>query len=188
MTTPKVNSDGQKELRKLEDKFDDFVNTTKEFDPFKGLQNVPVSEPQTKLSRREAEMSDAQYIRPVRSVARSNFKTDKVDSRVYFSDAHKQQYERDWEYVKCIVENNELIGQMIEAWTAKWGCDPAHFWHIPVNKPIRIPRHLAEQISKCCYHRLKMEDNAESKNYVDAGLIVDSTIRRLDARPVGFGF
>lgn len=185
MVTPKVNSDGQKELKKAQEGFDSFQEQAREFNPFSGLTAVE-SEPQTKMSTREANQVDAIYVKPVRSIKRPI--GGQYKATVYWDEKFRAQYEEDWKYVKCIVENNELIGEAVEVWTAKWGCDPAHFWKVPVNKPVMIPRLLAEQLSKCQYHRLKMEDSAEKMNYVNSRLVADHVIRRIDARPVGFGF
>jgi hypothetical protein len=186
MVTPKVNSDGQKELNKAAEKLDHFQEKAREFNPFTGLTNVEATEPQTKLSTREANSLDAIYVTPIRSVKRPVGGKDKAT--IFWDEKYRQQHDEDWKYVKCIVENNEMIGEAVECWTAKWGCDPAHFWKIPVNKPVMIPKLLAEQLSKCQYHRLRMADNAEKMNYVNSSLVADHVVRRIDARPVGFGF
>jgi hypothetical protein len=184
---PKVNSEGQKVLDQAAEKLDAFQEQAREFNPFSGLKNVQVeTEPQTKMSNREAKAADAIWIEPIRSVKRPQGGKD--NAKVHWDEKWRPQWEEDWKRVKCIVENNELIGEAVEVWTAKWGCDPAHFWKIPVNKPVLIPRLLAEQLSKCQYHRLKMEDSAEKMNYVNSRLVADHVIRRIDARPVGFGF
>jgi len=188
MNKPRVNSDGQKELDKAQEKIDSFQEQAREFNPFTGLTDIEESEPQTKMSTREARNADAIYIKPIRSIQRPNFKSDRCDSRVYWDEKYREDRDRDWEYVRCIVENNEIIGEEVEVWTAKWACDPAHFWKVPVNKPVMIPRMLAEQLSKCHYHRLKMEDNSEKMNYVNSKLVADHVVRRIDCRPVGFGF
>jgi hypothetical protein len=184
MNRPRVNSDGQKELNKAEEKIGEFKETVREFNPFTGLESVNPADPQTKLSTRELNAMDAPYIKPVRSVNRVNSEK----SKTYWNEKFQEQHDNDWKYVKCTVENNELIGQAVECWTAKYGCDPAHFWIVPVNKPIMIPRLLAEQLAKCQYHRLKMEDGSDKVNYVNSNLVADHVVHRIDARPVGFGF
>jgi hypothetical protein len=76
---------------------------------------------------------------------------------------------------------------MIEIWTRPYGGVPAEFWKVPVNKPIWGPRHLAEQIKRCSYHRLSMQNtttNSDGVGQYYGSLAVDSTIQRLDARPV----
>jgi len=65
---------------------------------------------------------------------------------------------------------------------------PAEFWKVPVNKPIWGPRHLAERIKGCRYHRLVMSETVSTGSdgvgqYYGA-MAVDTTIQRLDALPV----
>lgn len=190
--TPKVNSDSQKELNKAQDKFDSFQEEMRKFNPLDVSAPVQEVEPQTRLSTREANKMDAAYLKPIRSISRTNFQNSKIDSRTFWDEKNRKARDEDWEYVKCIVENYEIIGEAVEVWTAKWGCDPAHFWRVPVNKPIMIPRHLAKQLSKCQYHRLVMDGNATiEQNHmgtITGGIIADVVKNRIDARPVGFGF
>jgi len=190
--TPRVNSDGQKELKRAQEKFDNFQEQLKDFDPLNASAPVQQQESQTALSTREAKKMDAQYIKPIRSISRNNFKTDKMDSRIYWDEKNRRLHDEDWEYVRCIVENYEIIGEQVEVWTAKWACDPAHFWKIPVNKPIMIPRLLAKQLAKCQYHRLVMDNTAVREQSevgtITGGIVADVVKNRIDARPVGFGF
>jgi hypothetical protein len=65
----------------------------------------------------------------------------------------------------------------------------AEEWDVPTNKPVIGPRHLAEQIKKCRYHRLVMEESRPTSSdyagtYVGT-MIADTTKQRLDAHPVG---
>lgn len=192
MNKPRVNSEGQKELNRAQEQFDNFQAQIKDFNPLDASKPVQETDPQTKLSTKQASQMDAPYIKPIRSVARTNFQNSKSDSRTYWDEKHRQLRDEDWEYVRCIVENNEIIGEAVECWTAKWGCDPAHFWRVPVNKPIMIPRHLAVQLSKCQYHRLTMDNNyvreQNAIGTITGGVVVDVVKNRIDARPVGFGF
>lgn len=141
------------------------------------------TEPQTKLSSKEIEKSDAPYIKPVRS----------INSKEPFNEKYRDLHKQAWEYIKCIVENNEILGEAVECWTKRFPGDPAHFWKIPVNKPVYIPRLLAEQLSQCRYHRLSMEaSNAQVTGSDQMGtyignMVVDHTKQRIDCRPVGFG-
>lgn len=186
---PRVNEKGQKELDAAAEQISSFIEPlkTQSFDP-----NSPIeeTEPQTKLSFKQASKADAPFIKPIRSIARTNHKTDKVDSRSYFREEHRPIHAKDWEYVRCIVENNEIIGEPVEVWTCKWGCDPAHFWRVPVNKPIMIPRLLAEQLSKCKYVTHVMADpRTENRFDMDTNTFsVDIVKARIDARPVGASF
>lgn len=186
--TPKVNSDGQKEINRAQDKFDSFQEEMRKFNPLEASAPVEEKDPQTRLSTREAKQMDAAYIKPIRSISRTNY--DKA--KTYWDEKNRKHHEEDWEYVKCIVENYEIIGEAVEVWTAKWGCDPAHFWRVPVNKPIMIPRHLAKQLSKCQYHRLTMDNTTAIEHShvgtITGAIVVDVIKNRIDARPVGFGF
>lgn len=135
-------------------------------------------EEQTKLSNREIQKMDAPYLKPTRS----------INSKEPFNEKFRKDWERDWEYVKCIAENLEIIGEHIETWTKKYPGDPAHFWKIPVNKPVYMPRILAKRLSECQYHRLVMQDtstNEEAGMTYYGALTVDVTKNRLDCRPVG---
>lgn len=189
MTEAKVSSETKKKLETAEQAMNHLQNKSKEFNPFTGLDDVPVEEPQTKLSRKEVQNADAIWVDPIRSIKRPVGGKDKAT--VFFDEKWRDLHAKDWEYVRCVVENHELIGEAVEVWTSKWGCDPAHFWKVPVNKVVMIPRLLAEQLSKCKYHRLKMEgglESAQESNFVNKRIVVDHVVRRIDCRPDGFGF
>jgi hypothetical protein len=183
MNKPKVNSESQKELDRAEKQFEAFDAQVKEM-TLDRMNTAPDKErePQTKLSSGEVKRMDAPYIKPVRSIS----------SREQFNEKYRADHTRAWEYIKCIVENNEIIGEDVECWTKKFAGDPAHFWKIPVNKPVYIPRLLAKQISDCKYHRLRMEDTQMSGadhagTYVGT-MVVDQVKHRLDCREAGNSF
>ncbi len=72
-------------------------------------------------------------------------------------------------------------------WTRPYGGMNAEYWVIPTNKPVYGPRYLAEQIKKCTYHRLIMQNIVTESNrlgQVYGSMAVESTIQRLDAYPV----
>ena len=64
---------------------------------------------------------------------------------------------------------------------------PAEFWQVPTNKPVWGPRYLAEQIKRKFYHRLMMENKqteaGDGMTYYGQ-MAVDTTVQRMDARPV----
>lgn len=183
MNRPKVNSESQKELDRAEKQFEAFEEQVKSLNVDE-MNKAPKLElePQTKISTREANKSDAPYIKPLRS----------INSKERFDERYRDMHTKAWEYIKCIVENNEILGEAIEVWTKKFPGDPAHFWKVPVNKPVYIPKLLAEQLSQCKYHRLSMDQStiasSDGLGTFMGSMVVDNTKHRIDCRPVGFGF
>lgn len=171
---PKIQ---ENEMDKLEKQFDAFDGQVKEMtlDRMNAAPKVE-TEPQTKLSSSEIEKSKEIRLKPSRSIG----------SGQKFNEHFREQYNFDKEYVCFIAENNEAKGDMIEMWTRPYGGMPAEFWQVPVGKPIWGPRYLAEQIKRCFYHRLTMENKStgsEGGMTYYGSMAVDTTIQRLDARP-----
>lgn len=172
---PKIKETELEKLEKQVDAFNDNVNQL----TLDRMNEAPKKElePQTKLSSSEIEKSKDIYLKPSRSISSSQ----------KFNEKFRENWNFDKEYVQFIAENNECKGDAIEMWTRPYGGVPAEFWQIPTNKPVWGPRHLAEQIKRCCYHRLTMENKAVGQDgaaqYYGA-MAVDSTIQRIDARPV----
>ena len=166
------------ELNKLEDQFKKFDDNVKEL-TLDRMTQAPKqdTEPQTKLAQSEIEKARHIHLKPSRSISSSQT----------FNEAYRESYNYDKEYVHFIAENNECKGDMIEIWTRPYGGMPAEFWQVPVNKPIWGPRYLAEQIKRKSYHRLMMDNKSISQEggmtYYGT-MAVDTTIQRLDARPV----
>lgn len=178
MTKPKVNSDSQRELDKVQTQFDDFNNQVQEL-TLDRMNQAPKQdvEPQTKLSQSEIQKSKDIYLKPTRSIG----------SKEPFNEKWREQYNFAKEYVQFIAENKEILGEDIEIWTKPFPGLPAEFWRVPVNKPVWGPRYLAENIRDRKYHRLTMDNRPTSSdgNMTYYGnLIVDNTIQRLDAYPV----
>ena len=172
---PKI---AQTELDKLGDQFEKFNDNVQAL-TLDRMNQAPKqdTEPQTKLSSSEIEKSKDIYLKPQRSIG----------SGQKFNEKFREQWNFDKEYVQFIAENNECKGDTIELWTRPYGGLPAEFWQVPVNKPVFGPRHLAEQIKRACYHRLTMQNtttNADGVGQYYGALAVDSTVQRLDARPV----
>ncbi len=135
-------------------------------------------EPQTKISQKDMDKMNDVYLKP------SSF----VASPEKFNEKFREDYNFAKEYVHFIAEHNELKGDTIEIWTKAFPGVPAEFWKVPSNRPVWGPRYLAERISKCSYHRLKTENrptNMEGGMTYYGDMVVDTTINRLDARPVG---
>ncbi len=179
---PKVTSSlAEKELDKADKQFQAYDQNIKEMTMDRMNQAPkPEIEPQTKLASSEISKMKETYLKPKKSISCSP--KDK------FNEDYRKQYEFDKEYVQFIAENHEIIGENIELWTRPYGGMPAEFWEVPTNKPVWGPRYLAEQIKKCCYHRLTMQQNVITENsgygQMYGALAVDTTVQRLDARPV----
>lgn len=176
MQKPKVP---EKEMDKLERQFDEFDSQVKNL-TLDRMNQAPLeeTEQQTKLSSKQLEKSKDVYLKPERSISNP--------------DKFNEKFREDWnfakEYVQFIAENKEIIGESIELWTRPFGGVPAEFWRVPVNKPVWGPRYLAEQITKCTYHRLKMEQNtivgADGMGSYFGSMVSDLVVQRLAAHPV----
>lgn len=174
---PKVSSESQKELEKLDKTFEEFNENNKKLELERN--KTPAHDPmQTQMSQKEIKNANDVYLKPNKTIS----------SRQKFNEKYREKYNYIKEYVKFIAENKEIIGESIEMWTRPIGGMPAEFWVVPVNKPIWGPRYLAEQIKKKYYHRLVMEDVPRDQSGVGTfygSMAADSTIQRLDAHPVG---
>ncbi len=166
------------ELQAAQDQFDAFDQNIKELTQDRMNQAPKLEvEAQTKLSQKEIANSKDIYLKPDKTVA----------SRDKFNEKFRDSYNFAKEYVCFMAENREIIGETIEMWTRPFGGMPAEFWKVPVNKPVWGPRYLAEQIKKCAYHRLVMQQNVvtESSGYgqMYGALAADTIVQRLDAMP-----
>jgi hypothetical protein len=176
---PKLDRFGDSELNKAEEKFEQFEQEVKSLthDRMSATQKQEV-EPQTKMSQTEIERSKEIYLKPKRTLS----------SREPFNETYREDYNFAKEYVQFIAENKEIIGETIDLWTKPFAGMPAEEWDVPVNKPVWGPRYLAEQIKRCSYHRLTMQDKAitgvDGMGTYYGNMVVDSTIQRLDAIPV----
>lgn len=135
-------------------------------------------EEQTKISQKELANKKDIFLKPFRSIG----------SREKFNETYREEYNAAKEYVYFTAENHEIIGEDIDIWTKPFAGLPAEWWKVPVNKPVWGPRYLAEQISRCKYHRLRTEDKqttGESQGVSYYGsMVVDNIVHRLDAKPV----
>jgi hypothetical protein len=175
---PKITDSAQKELDKAEKQFDQFKDEINSLS-LDHLNKAPKEdlEPQTKLTAKEIAKANIPYLKPKRSIS----------SKEKFNENHRSDYNYALERVNFIAENNEIIGETINLWTKPFPGMPAEEWEIPTNKPVNGPRHLAEQIKKCTYHRLVMKDSSIGSDHAGTYLgtmIADTTKQRLDAYPV----
>jgi hypothetical protein len=166
------------ELNKMKGQLDAYEDNVKSLtvDRMNQAPQMEV-EPQTKLSSREIAKKPEIYLKPKRTIG----------SKEKFNEQFRDQYNYAKEYVQFIAENYEIIGETMEFWTKPFAGMPAEEWAVPANKPVWAPRYVAEQISRCKYHRLKTVDAPVS---TDGGvthygtMVADSVINRLDAKPV----
>jgi len=176
---PNVNSASEKELANVESQFEAFKENVESL-TLDRMNQAPKQEleQQTKLTGREIDKKTDIYLKPHTSIGCQ----DK------FNEAYRSEYNFQKEYVQFIAENKEIIGETIELWTRPFGGMPAEFWKVPVNKPVWGPRYLAEQIKRCYYHRLVMQQGTQAGSD-HAGqyygtMVADTTLQRLDALPV----
>lgn len=173
---PKVNSAAERELDKAAKQIDAFEQNIK--DVVADRQSAPrlETEGQTKLSSNQIADSKDIYLKPKRS----------FPCRAKFNEDYRTDYNFAKEFVLFIAENKEIIGEKIELWTKPFAGVPYEEWDVPCNKPVWGPRYLAEQIKKCSYHRLTMDNKIiETGGYgaIYGQMAVDSVVQRLDATP-----
>lgn len=146
--------------------------------------SIPVAETeeQTKLSKKELTNYDAPVIKYVKAFA----------DKAKLPEKWRAERDHDWELIKVVCENCEIVGEMIEVTTHKWPGDPWAFWQIPVNTPVYIPRHVAKQIHDCHYIRYVQTDpNTDAVWFEEKTGIRGARPEkrnRLDCRLVGAGF
>lgn len=176
--TKKQKSSAEKELENAQKQFDAFDNNIKEM-TLDRMNMAPKqeTEPQTKLSQSEIDKSKDIYIKPFRSVS----------SKEKFNENYREKYNFSKEYVHITAENREIIGETLEFWTKPYAGMPAEFWKVPANKPVWVPRYVAERIKGCTYHRLVMQQTTVGQDGMGqyfGAMAVDTVVQRLDAIPV----
>lgn len=175
----KVSDVADKELDKVEKHFDEFDSSVKKM-TLDHTREAPKHdiEPQTKLSQRELEKTKDVYLKPHRTI----FSKDK------FNEKYREDYNFAKEYVHIIAENNEIKGETIDMWTKPFAGVPAEEWLVPTNKPVWVPRYVAERIKGCEYSKFSMDNKttgADGNAQYYGTMSVETKVARLDARPVG---
>ena len=137
---------------------------------------------ETPLTQKELH-SDAPYIKPSRRMAAvSKPKPEQEKLR-----------KAAWEYIKCIVENYELRSESVDFWyTPPLSGEDTCEWIVPVNRPIYLPRMVAEHLATRSYNRIVMQDashkfSGESRmgaQITPTELIAVERRRRIDCRPL----
>jgi hypothetical protein len=171
-------SSTQKDLDKAQKDFDQFKESVDNL-TFDRMNAAPKeeTEPQTRLSSRELSKTKPLFLKPKRQIG----------SKEKFNENFREDFNFASERVNFIAENNEVIGETINAWTKPFPGMSAEEWEIPTNKAVCGPRYLAEQLKRCTYHRLVMEDRPVEQGVVGTiygSMVADITKQRLDAHPV----
>lgn len=180
MNKPKLNAGfAQKEVDRLDSEFDakqEQMSSLTQDEMNKAPKKE--QEPQAVLSKREEKSYDAPVIKPSQTVPG-------IGKRKPEQDSLRRQA---WELVKVVVENRESIGESIELWhKAPFGGEPCTFWQLPTNKPIYIPRFLADRIKKCNYHVLTTVEQSIGRNEwgeMIGKMVATETRNRLDCRDI----
>lgn len=172
------STEAAKEMKRLEDQFDSFETKVNEL-TLDRMNEAPrlETEPQTKMAQKDIADAKDIYIKPFKSIS----------SKEPFNEKFRSDYEFAKEYVYIIAENNEVNGETIDFWTKPFPGMPAQEWKVPVNKPVWVPRHVAETIKRCSYHRLSMNNNrmtgSDGSGTYYGDFVVDNIVQRIDARP-----
>lgn len=175
---PKVSNSAQQELDKAEAQFDKFDQEVKSM-TLDRMNMAPKQEiePQTKIAQSDLDKMKDIYIKPSRAIM----------SREKFNEKFRDDYDFAKQYVHITAENIEIKGDTLEFWTKPFPGVPAEYWQIPANKPVWAPRYAAEQLKRCNYHRLVMQDRpsgGDGMGQYYGTMSVDTTVQRLDAHPV----
>lgn len=178
---PKVDSEGKKELDKVQEQFDEYKEQvdTLTMDRMNLAPKQDV-EPIHKISNKDLDKNDAMYLKP--------FSTVSVPPKEKFNERFRKSYEYDCERVEFTAEHRELIGETIEMWMKPYGGMPAEFWKIPTGKKINAPRYIFEKLRRTGYHRLRMDEskqtNSDGTGTFYGQMVVDNYVPRLDAHIV----
>lgn len=172
------SSEVQKELDNAEKQFETFDQNIKQM-TLDRVNQTPIQEKEEiKLSQKDIENSKDLYLKPDRQIG----------SKEKFDEKFRNDYNFATEYVRFTPVNKEILGETIELWTKPFPGMPAQFWKIPSGKPVWGPRHLAERLTGCKYHRFIMQQStstgADGMGQYYGSMAVDTTIQRLDALPV----
>jgi hypothetical protein len=178
MTEVKKPKIAEKEIDKLQKQFDKFDDQIKDLNEQRENCSRKEEVEPPRVSQKEIEKTGDVYLKPVRWIADGQ----------KFNEKFQKEWEFAKEYVRCIPIHNELKGDVIEKWTHPFGGKGAEFWRIPTDKPVMVPRYLAEELKKCNYHRLRMDEakvtSADGMGSYTGQMVVDTVVQRLDAHPV----
>jgi hypothetical protein len=182
--TPK-SSLAERELDKAEAQFKAFDDNVKDLTTDR-MNQAPLRETELQVSQKDLEKSKEIYLKPVRALGPGvNPKTGEKEK---FNERFRKDFEFQSEMVNFIAYNKEIGGEAIEIWTKPFPGVNCELWKVPVNVSVWGPRHLAEQITRCRYHILKMDQaqmtHGSANTQFYGQIIADETVQRLDAKPV----
>ena len=128
---PKVNSESEKELDRVQEQFNEFDKQVKDLtlDRMNMAPKLEV-EPQTKLAQCEIADSKDIYLKPVRTIG----------SKEKFNEKFRDEYNFAKEYVFFIAEHKEIIGEKIDIWTKPFAGMTSEYWDFHTIVPIWCPR------------------------------------------------
>lgn len=174
---PQVDSAGQKELDKAEKQFEAFDNQVKELTMDRMNQTPKADREEAKVSSKDLEKSNDLYMKPVRTIS----------CKEKFNEKYRDEYNYAKEYVPFVPKHYETSDKA-EFWTKPFAGVPAEFWQLPVDRTVYAPRYVEEQLKKCAYRRLSMDQKAISSSdglgHYFGSMVVDTTVQRLDALAV----
>lgn len=150
---PRVNSEGQRELEKVETQLIRTVEETKKIDPLSAREKLKHIEhdEQTKLSTKQLQ-DNVIVLKPTKYLMAVGQK---------FNEDFRDDYNYAKQYVQFVYEHQEEKGSTLEMWTKPFPGVPAELWLIPANKPISAPRYVKEQIERMNYITRKYVEKAE---------------------------
>lgn len=169
-----------KEMRKAEEQVQNIEASLKVSNDLSRSVKKEELEPQHRLSNTEIQKKPEIYLKPERT----------LNDAQKFNEKWAAEWEFQKEYVNIIAQHNELIGEVIEMWTHPFGGKGASFWKVPTNKPIWVPRFVAEQIKRKSYIRQVTGENVENTTSLGSNMrywnnvVSETSVQRLDAHPV----
>lgn len=173
---PETSGVIQKELDNVEKQIGQVEDSIKSMTMEK-MDEAPRQETDHGLSQKQINSSSDEHLKPLRFVG----------CKEAFNEKFRNEYNHKREYVRVVCQHNELKGDAIEKWSRPYGGLPAEFWRVPTNRPVCIPRYLAEEIKSCKYHRLVMDEkkvtDSSGTGVFYGAMQVETVVQRLDAFP-----
>lgn len=159
---------------------------------FKAATDANASLTQDVMSKAPEKESDVEPFMPKRQILQAP--VPRIVPTYSRSPNGKKKPEQDalrrraWEYVQVICTNSEIASENLEFWHKPMiAGEECNFWQIPVNRPVFLPRHVAEHIKTRKYHRLVMQEEITVEHTgfgeMKGKLVASHTVQRLDCTP-----